>query len=293
MERFKDSNFFQQNLPAIRVNATPFTYGILCFICCSVSFIFFLISYFLNRDLIFLQEKYNESTKLTFDVPDKFRGILYCYYIITNFYQNNFLYMSSKSWDMLTGAPLDKSSTNYKCSPSLNVSGKILAPCGSVARSLFNDSFVLEPTVSKPEKGRFMQQFKDFDSSYNISDVNMWMNEAPYDELYPDGITDSRFIIWMRASMTKNIKKLYGRIPDGTSKLTVVVEANYNVSAFGERCFVVQSSGTIGGKNNFMFIYFIVLAIFYGCAGSGLIFLHFMHSKSDIQSQNRLFAELS
>jgi hypothetical protein len=82
--------------------------------------------------------------QLRFWIPDDLPAPVLLYYQLTNFYQNHRRYVKSLSSDQLKGNFVDNDTiSNSDCDPlRLDDSGKAYYPCGLIANSLFNDSFV-------------------------------------------------------------------------------------------------------------------------------------------------------
>jgi hypothetical protein len=82
--------------------------------------------------------------QLQFWIPDDLPAPVLLYYQLTNFYQNHRRYVKSLSSSQLEGDFVDNSTIQGSdCDPlQLDASGKAYYPCGLIANSLFNDSFV-------------------------------------------------------------------------------------------------------------------------------------------------------
>ena len=109
-------------------------------------------------------------TDVVFDIPRRMNPPVYLYYRLVNFYQNHRSYRESRNQEQLAGFPVDRA-TMFACVPfrapgeygnidgtqTLTVNGVVQRysdmrynPCGLVAWSLFNDTFVLrEHNTSK------------------------------------------------------------------------------------------------------------------------------------------------
>jgi hypothetical protein len=103
------------------------------------------------------------QTSVTFKIDSHLELELFVYYELTNFYQNNFTDGSSKSWDQLEGARPDDDDLE-KCEPRLYQAQKtVLAPCGALPTSVFNNSFTFDDRLQITDEGiavpRFAQHF--------------------------------------------------------------------------------------------------------------------------------------
>jgi hypothetical protein len=71
-----------------------------------------------------------------------YKGDVFFYYGLTNFYQNHRRYVKSRDDSQLLGE--FKSPASVDCEPfSRDSSGKTIVPCGAIANSLFNDTLTL------------------------------------------------------------------------------------------------------------------------------------------------------
>lgn len=184
--------------------------------------------------------QHNVSTtacRLQFNIPDRIEPPVMLYYQLTNFYQNHRRYVQSFDQDQLKGAFRDNSSiSSSNCDPlrlgRLNGSEgaeKPFYPCGLIANSMFNDTF-LNPVLLNPSGGG------SSNVTYNMtnegiawsSDADLY-GEAPYTvddvlpppnwrERYPDGYTADypipdlktweEFQVWMRTAGLPTFSKL-------------------------------------------------------------------------------------
>lgn len=83
----------------------------------------------------------NCNCKLEFQLDRDFKGKVFLYYGLTNYYQNHRRYVKSRDDNQLLG---DFSSTSSDCVPFDDYNGKPIVPCGAIANSLFNDTLELE-----------------------------------------------------------------------------------------------------------------------------------------------------
>lgn len=84
---------------------------------------------------------------IPFTLEEDFKGKVYMYYGLTNYYQNHRRYVKSRDDDQLLGKLSFTPSSD--CKPFAYVmendveTAKVIAPCGAIANSLFSDSFSL------------------------------------------------------------------------------------------------------------------------------------------------------
>ena len=93
---------------------------------------------------------------LTLTAPALMRAPVYLYYQLDNFYQNHRRYVASRSDAQLAGAYSNSAgdSTYSSCSPlaAVGANSSLLAPCGLIAYSVFNDTFTTS-SVNVQETG--------------------------------------------------------------------------------------------------------------------------------------------
>lgn len=88
-------------------------------------------------------------------------------------------------------------------------------------------------------------------------------------ETYPmvvspiEGVLNEHFIVWMRVAALPTFRKLYGwidtKIPKDT-ELIFNVNANYDVMSFkGSKSLIVSTTGSFGGKNDFLPMAYILV----------------------------------
>ncbi|KAF9933883.1 hypothetical protein FBU30_004051 [Linnemannia zychae] len=221
------------------------------------------------------------------------------YYKLTNFYQNHRKYTKSLDYKQLAGQPSTVAEINGR--KGCSISGDIpIYPCGAIANSMFNDTIVglnagpaAEPGAPQGEPYLFREtgiaspadkgKFKKFGYT-DLSAILPPPNWAPRyrngvysaDFPPPDISTDEHFQVWMRTAGWSTFLKTYGRgdttLPKGNYQMTI--DMNFPIETYGGKKFIVISSvGAIGGRNSFLGIGYIVLAVL--CAGLGVIFTAF------------------
>eukprot|EP01113_Clastostelium_recurvatum_P009626 TRINITY_DN1465_c0_g1_i2.p1 TRINITY_DN1465_c0_g1~~TRINITY_DN1465_c0_g1_i2.p1 ORF type:complete len:315 (+),score=65.26 TRINITY_DN1465_c0_g1_i2:173-1117(+) len=211
---------------------------------------------------------------ITFDITNDMKGPVYMYYRMDNYYQNHRRYVKSRNDDQLRGVVVNTWSSITDCDPIKSKGNSELAPdfflpCGLIARSWFNDTFVM-----KDSSNNFLALRKngiawksDKEKKFRNPPAN-----APGIRVISD-FEDEDFIVWMRTAGLPDFKKLYRIIDNGlpAGTYTVTVQSNYPVASFsGKKYVVLSTTSWIGGRNSFLgYAYIVVGAV---CLVQGLIF---------------------
>jgi len=210
---------------------------------------------------------------ITINIKEKMAPPVYLYYRLQNFYQNHRRYVKSRSDEQLKGSSSYGYKTLTDCDPYISLGGsqdsdKVFNPCGLIARSLFNDTFLLfhgDAAIPLRKDGIAWDSDKNKKFRNPSADVKGI-------RLIPN-FEDEDFIVWMRTAGLPDFKKLY-RIIDTTLEAgtyQVQVRSNYPVSSFSGKKHIVLSTTTwIGGRNPFLgYAYIVVGAI---CFVLGIVF---------------------
>jgi len=159
------------------------------------------------------------------------------------------------------------------CDPIISVGGSQSAsdfylPCGLIAASVFNDTFVLQSgNTIIPLKKEGIAWASDVQHKFKNPP-----SSAPGVRVIAD-FEDEDFIVWMRTAGLPDFKKLYRIIEQDLAPgdYTVTISNNYPVSAFnGRKSVVLSTTSWLGGKNSFLGWAYIVVGIV--CFVQGIIF---------------------
>lgn len=277
-----DGPFLQQKMKAWRLKCNYINMLILFIILVLLSLLFTIISFIGNNNINIYRVEYNDKNEVSLKIDKDLTGKYYLYYELTNFYQNNFLYSSSKSWDMMTGSPLNKVSLS-DCNPVTEKDNKTIAPCGSNAYSVFNDSFTfdgLSLTNDIVSNTRFVNMFKDLDSSYD--DAYKFLSTGVYATQYTGGVGDPKFADWMQTGAFSTFRKNIGRITEQKiekGSYSITINNNFNMTGLGKKSIILASANFHGGRNMFVSYFFLSVTILYLLSG---IFVFFILQRNDI-----------
>lgn len=249
------------------------------------------------------------ACQLRFSLAQALPAPVCLYYQLSNYYQNNRRYSVSRDDQQLSGLSWALRDPVEECQPYRKYgNGTPIAPCGSVANSLFNDTFELHLVLRNGTKvpvrldKRGISWWTDTNIKFrNPEPVNGSLALAfkgtakppnwpyPVYDLGKDnsttnstdnvGFVNEDFIVWMRTAALPTFRKLYSRIhqdpfhaglPPGNYSLSITY--NYPVLAFhGSKKVIFSTVSWMGGKNPFLGITFLVFGSL--CILTGFVML--------------------
>ncbi|KAI5860047.1 Lem3/Cdc50 [Durotheca rogersii] len=244
---------------------------------------------------------------LTFDIPEEMAPPVLLYYRLENFYQNHRRYVASFFDRQLLGNDVSVSEVDASnCQPlaTVNSSNEVAYyPCGLIANSLFNDTF-LDPVLLNPptrdgeseSPSSVVYELKNTSIAWD-SDKDLYggRDSTNYDNIlpppnwqirYPNGRysaeapppnlkEDEHFIVWMRTAGLPTFSKLYGKndtapMLKGTYSMDII--DNFRTDVYqGRKSIVITTLSVMGGRNNFLGILWLVVGGF--CIVLALVFL--------------------
>lgn len=280
-EKVRKSRFKQQRLPAWRPVPTIGSIIAVFSIFGAVFVILGIILLVFSSKVKSISKRYDDicpnvgtECSLSFNIEHDMDEPIMIYYQLEGFYQNSRRYVKSKSINQLKGENVKGKDLEDECDPvytnsemalnsSISISGNPLVgneaaiPCGLMAKTFFNDSYINWKVNNAPF---------DVDES-NIAfakDKKIFNNPGDQSKAWLD-LTNEHFLVWMRPSGLPNFKKLWGRIRQDLKKgdkLELTVKNNYDVSIYqGKKNLILSTSTVFGGKNKFLGLSYIIVGV--------------------------------
>ncbi|KAF8955870.1 hypothetical protein BGZ46_002521 [Entomortierella lignicola] len=232
-----------------------------------------------------------ETCNVTLTIPVDFKPPVIMYYKLTNFYQNHRKYAKSLDYKQLQGQASSVDDIKSRKGCTVDDNNDLIYPCGLIANSLFNDtissltsvnggvSYVFQQTgiASAADHGKY--------TKYGYTDLTQILPPVNWRPRYPNGVysadfpppdisQDEHFQVWMRTAGWPTFLKTYARNDADTlqaGQYSMTIDMNFPIDTYGGKKYIVISTlSGLGGRNNFLGIGYIVLAIL--CAGLGVIF---------------------
>ena len=280
-ENLKKSKFKQQKLSAWRPVPTKLCASIIFFAFGVIFIIIGIIILVYTNKIEEISYRYDDkcnkgdsNCKITLKIQNNMDRNIMVYYKLNGFYQNHRRYINSKSDSQLKGEFIDYEAMKASgdCDPvitnkdmgktnSVNNNNPlneddVAIPCGLMAKSFFNDNF---------KKWELKTNLGSEEIHVNENDI-AWRAEYKNIDLDKQWIdmTNEHFIVWIKPSGLPDFKKLWGRITDRDLKagneIEVTIDNKYDVSSFnGEKYLILSTTNSLGGKNTFLSISYIVI----------------------------------
>jgi hypothetical protein len=300
--RPEDSNFKQQRLKAWQPLLTP-KWVISSFLLIGIAFVV-IGGIVLNtsQGVVEIEKRYDDTCafgtvcNVALTVTKEMKPPVYFYYKLTNFYQNHRRYVKSRDDTQLSG----KASDSSTCDPlETGLGGRKLVPCGLIAASFFNDTFLAclqkvgtsicnpmtEPSRTWVKTGIAWQS--DVDKKFKAQVLKSDEIDITEDGVKLPSVEDEDFIVWMRTAGLPTFKKLYRKIEDPATVLAagdvlnITVNNTYPVSGFeGQKAIVLSTSSWIGGKNDFLGLAYIIVGSICLALAFGFGLKHYFQPRS-------------
>ena len=271
-EKIKDSRFKQQRLPAWRPVPTIMSIILVFSIFGLIYIILGIIILVYSGKVHSTEKRYddictdlNENCNINITIDEDIDSPVFVYYQLDGFFQNSRRYVKSKNVEQLMGKTdstenCDPVETNEKAGFLKSIEGNDLIasenaiPCGLMAKTFFNDSFIfsIDNVIIEVDISDMA-----FDKDKELYTQNLDKSKQWHD------LTDPHFIVWMRPAGLPNPKKLWGKINRKLKKdeiINITISNNYNVSAYnGTKKIILSNATALGGKNKFLGISYIVV----------------------------------
>ncbi|KAJ0121460.1 CDC50 family protein [Diaporthe amygdali] len=239
---------------------------------------------------------------IEFFLPEDLQPPVFYYYRLANFHQNHRQYIKSRHVEQLKGSPSSLGSIKGSaCAPlgtleaEENTQESIIYPCGMIANSYFNDTFVaplrLSSTDSSNQTRSYNMTTRGISTSidkllyqpsrYNITpetnsnDTIKIVPPPAWSERFPNGYhsgnlfnpaEDESFMVWMRTAAGSRFAKLAMRNDED-----VMERGRYRLEAMshfpvhlnkGTKSIIISTSSIVGRRNAFLGRGFVILGAF-------------------------------
>ena len=193
------------------------------------------------------------TCKVNFTLDEPFERDVFIYYGLTNFYQNHRRYVRSRDDKQLLGRLSQNPSGDcepYDYVEEGNVK-KPIVPCGAIANSMFNDTFLLKFQDKKrnglyshiklaytgiawaTDKSSKFRNPPDLKMFENFAHPPNWRRSILALDSNPanNGFNNEALMVWMRTAALPSFRKLYARVNHTVADVyqTVLPKGVYSV----------------------------------------------------------------
>ncbi|EGR28198.1 ligand-effect modulator 3 LEM3 family protein, putative, partial [Ichthyophthirius multifiliis] len=220
-------------------------------------------------------DKILKKCQIRIKLNQKFNQPVYIFYEISNFSQQNRVFMKSRSDLQLQGEYVSDSKLRKQCSPAItnkdlgkteqyffegqNLNQEDIAyPCGLIAKYFFNDNYQIYDLQNKNKQISIQKTDivwpSDLEHKYKI-------NKKELDKYWYDTL-DENFIEWMKPSSFSSFRKIWGKINQDLNQgeYDILIDDFWNTQFFkGHKSLLLSTKDIFGGKNIFLQYAFIVV----------------------------------
>jgi len=290
----EDNAFFQQRLKHIS--------SLLTLSKCIVFFLFLGILFLIlggvvqsaNRQVVEVEQRYDEcmwnsTCTVNVHITQDMKAPVYVYYHLQNFYQNVRRYVKSIANTQIRGQNVFSGLAN--CEPLQKYEAETLYPCGLIANTYFNDTFVGEycsqslsncaafPNSTWTEEGI---AFPTDNDKYKATSVPQ-TTKSPFGMVLPP-ISNDHFKLWMRVAITSDFRKLYAIIKKDLKAgdyVKIDILNVFEVKSFhGKKSVILATTSWLGARRDFLSTaYYVMGALCLAFAIASAIKLQFYPRK--------------
>ncbi|KAH9410420.1 Cell cycle control protein 50A [Tyrophagus putrescentiae] len=192
----------------------------------------------------FIERNPNSDCKcvINFTLPNDIKRDVFIYYGLLNFYQNHRRYVKSRSDNQLIGNVFNERNCEpfqKRLDPTDNQM-KTIMPCGAIANSIFNDTFLLKLLAKKENENRWFEvpfektgiawatdkknKFRNpslspgqslaqaFNNTVQPANWHKPIYELDTGEPKNNGLQNEGLIVWMRTAAFPTFRKVLARI---------------------------------------------------------------------------------
>ncbi|CDR95770.1 CDC50 domain containing protein,putative [Babesia bigemina] len=209
------------------------------------------------------------------------------YYKLAGYYQNHKDYRRSIDYNQLFGNVTDRVSDLANCGTYMtDTDGKILYPCGAVARTVFTDRYelfsdkALQTAIELDEsrdaicnKRGVHTLFRNPSASqvrqYHSS-VSFWLQKPSMRRALNmdkpnvgEGVENSHFINWVEPASTSTVRKLYGVFKADDLKLPIYVniDVTQRISTVVRKSVIIEKYTTLSSVGYKMGVCYVVVGV--------------------------------